>query len=289
MEAKGILRSVSLPYGPFEALWDRIIVPEETKKRLVAQAALEFTMRGKLDPGAVPLHGIILLVGPPGTGKTTLAKAIASKVVSTTGMKKARFLEVDPHELTSSSLGKSQRSVRELLNSTIAEHAEAGPLIVLLDEVETLAVDRSKLSMEANPIDVHRATDAVLASMDHLAEKYTNILFIATSNFEEALDQAFISRADLVVYIDKPAREACEAILKDTLSELGKQWKKIAALADHRDIKRVAESLVGFDGRQIRKIVLSACALDVETAIDPSRLTIDHLKKAIDSAKKERK
>jgi AAA+ superfamily predicted ATPase len=160
---------------------------------------------------------------------------------------------------------------------------------VLLDEVETLAVDRSKLSLEANPIDVHRATDAVLASLDHLAEKHTNILFIATSNFESALDQAFISRADLVVHVGHPTREACEAILKDTLLELGKQWKKISALAEHRDIKRVAEALVGFDGRKIRKIVVSACALDVEIAIDPNKLTIDHLKQAIDSAKKERK
>jgi len=59
-------------------------------------------------------------------------------------------------------MGKTQRAVSDLFSQSIAEAAAAAPTIVLLDEVETLAADRSKLSFDANPIDVHRATDAVL-------------------------------------------------------------------------------------------------------------------------------
>ncbi len=71
----------------------------------------------------------------------------------------------------------------------------------MLDEVETLAGNRFQMSMEANPIDVHRATDALLAGLDTLASKYKKLLFITTTNFEGAVDPAFISRADLVEYI----------------------------------------------------------------------------------------
>ena len=82
---------------------------------------------------------------------------------------------------------------------------------MLLDEVETLAADRSKMSMEANPVDVHRATDAVLTQLDQLAADYPQLLFLATSNFAGAIDEAFLSRADLVVTIDLPTPEACKA------------------------------------------------------------------------------
>ena len=71
----------------------------------------------------------------------------------------------------SSSHGRSQKAVERLFSETLAEAATQGPTIVLLDEVETLAADRGKLSLQANPIDVHRAVDAVLTSVDRLARE----------------------------------------------------------------------------------------------------------------------
>jgi pachytene checkpoint protein 2 len=53
----------------------------------------------------------------------------------------------------------------KLLEQTIPELAIGGATVVLIDEIETLGVDRQKLSLEANPIDVHRATDAVLTGL----------------------------------------------------------------------------------------------------------------------------
>jgi hypothetical protein len=52
--------------------------------------------------------------------------------------------------------------VEQLFSITLDEHASAGPTIMLLDEVETLFTDRAAMSMDANPIDVHRAVDAAL-------------------------------------------------------------------------------------------------------------------------------
>lgn len=283
---KGILHHCKLPDAKFDALWDRIILPAEKKNQLIAQILLEFTVRKEIERGALPLHGLILLAGPPGTGKTTLAKAAASKAAGLMRGRHLQFIEVEPHGLTSSSLGKSQREMHQFLTGTIAEYAGHGPLVVLLDEVETLAVDRQKLSLEANPIDVHRATDAVLAGLDHLAEQHPDLVFIATSNFESAVDGALLSRADLILHIDKPSQEACAVILEDTLSVMGKKWKKLTELPKRIHFKDAAKAAHGLDGRQIRKAVLQACTLSKEVAQDPDLLSIEQLIEALKSAKK---
>ena len=141
----------------YAGLWESIYVDGHLKDALLCQAILNFTFRPKVAPEAVPLHGIILLVGPPGTGKTSLAKGLASSVAATLSPRGhgLTYIEVEPHSLTSSAMGKSQRAVTELFRS-ISEHASQGPTFVLLDEVETLIADRTKLSMDANPIDVQR-------------------------------------------------------------------------------------------------------------------------------------
>lgn len=290
MNEKGILDKRLLPSPEFDEHWERIILPGSLKDQLQAQVLLELTLRSKIpSKAAIPLHGIILLVGPPGTGKTTVAKGVASAAAAKLKGGQVTFIEVEPHALTSSALGKSQREIRRFLEEVVTEHATQGPLIVLLDEVETLVADRSKMSLEANPIDVHRATDAMLAGLDNLAARFPRLLFIATSNFEGALDPAFISRADLILEIEKPSADACEAILTDTLNALGEEWPQVKKIPTHVEYKKLAQELVGMDGRQIRKSVISACTQDIQVVLNPGLLTIQHLKTSIKQSKKKLK
>ena len=227
---KGIDRRRVLPDPELGALWDSIIVDEHLKRQLLSQAVLNFTVRAKVPRSVLPLHGVILLVGPPGTGKTSLARGLGHRTAESFTGTSFQWLEVEPHKLTSSALGKTQRAVSDLFAQSIAESASAGPTIVLLDEVETLAADRSKMSFEANPVDVHRATDAVLVQLDALAERHPQLLFVATSNFPEAVDRAFTSRCDLVLDIPIPDQSACNRILNDCLKGLGDTYPAIRKL-----------------------------------------------------------
>jgi pachytene checkpoint protein 2 len=285
-EAEGVLDVWDLPDDGLRSEWEAIHVPAAQKKRLLSMAVLAAVVRPQVDRARVPLHGLIVLVGRPGTGKTTLARGLACRVAeSLPGAGTWRFLEVEPHALTSVGLGGSQKKVQRLLQETVAEHAAVGPLVVLLDEVETLAADRYKLSLDANPVDVHRATDAVLASLDDLARRFSNLLVLATSNFPEAIDAALLSRADLIETIEPPDRDGVELILRDTIAELANAWPALAKLPETAEFSRAVERAVGLDGRQLRKAVVVACALEPETAADPGLLSGPALVEGIDHAR----
>lgn len=277
-----IAEEVELPSTAFAAAWNSIKVEVGLKDRLVAGALLSLQLRQTFTFEEMPVHGMVVLSGPPGTGKTTLARGLANQVAQSLKGSRPRFVQIDPHALASASLGRSQKEVTRLFHEVIPERAAQGPCIVLLDEVETIAADRQKLSLDSNPVDVHRATDAALAGIDVLSRKHRNVLLIATTNFPEALDKAFLSRADAIEDIGLPSDAARLEIIEDALKQLASRWPALDAL--RKRSKEFVAASAGLDGRRLRKTVTFAAAETVETAKDPGRMTAHQLLQAIETA-----
>ena len=221
----GFLRWLTLPRNGWTEWWDRIYIDPDAKRRLRAHARFCLEHRGEHSRVGLPIHGIVLLHGPPGTGKSSIARGLANVVaqdlIEADVAEEIIFAEVDPHALPSQMLGESQRNAINLLEKSLPELADKGhPVIVVIDEVNSLAMRRSMASGGRDPVDVMRATEAVLRGIDYLAAAVSNVYVIATSNFVATIDEAMLDRLDLAVEFELPGLEERAQIVADSLTEV---------------------------------------------------------------------
>mmetsp|Transcript_31134 Transcript_31134/g.67391 ORF Transcript_31134/g.67391 Transcript_31134/m.67391 type:complete len:335 (-) Transcript_31134:2445-3449(-) len=176
---------------------------------------------------------VILLHGPPGTGKTSLCRALAHKLtvrLSDRFVNGGYLLEVHSHSLFSKWFSESGKLVSRLFDR-IREMVEDDPdalVCVLVDEVESLAAARSAGTgtgggggggSAGEPSDAVRAVNSLLTSIDRL-RRYGNVIVMTTSNISENVDVAFVDRADVKQYIGLPIVEARYEILRSCVLEL---------------------------------------------------------------------
>jgi pachytene checkpoint protein 2 len=280
---EGLIALTELPDPAWQDRWSRIVLDPGTKDRLLNFMLFSLRHRARLSPIGLPVHGLLVLAGPPGTGKTTLAGGLADETARALEGGPLLFVDIDPHSFPSQLLGESQRSTARLFERTLPDLARRGrPMVVLLDEVESLAVSRTGASLETNPVDVHRSTDAVLAGIDHVARTCPNVTFVATTNHRAGVDAAFLSRADVIEEVGYPGPEAIAAILADTLRELTP-----ANPIDPAALRNIATmcAAASVDARQVRKLVLRAVTSRRELALAPERIAADDLLDALEGAR----
>ncbi|MCE2524623.1 MAG: proteasome ATPase [Acidimicrobiia bacterium] len=158
----------------------------------------------------------ILLYGPPGCGKTLIAKAVANslatKVAAATGNENARsyFLNIKGPELLNKYVGETERQIRRVFQQARDRSAEGWPVIVFFDEMESLFRMRgSGISSDMESTVVPQ----LLAEIDGV-EALRNVIVIGASNREDLIDPAILrpGRLDVKIKIERPDVEAAAAI-----------------------------------------------------------------------------
>lgn len=249
----GFLQWTPLPNEAWKENWSRIYVDPAVKHRLLRFVQLMLFRRSGIDRIGLPLSGVALLSGPPGTGKTSLVRGLAHQLAADVGAERRLvFAEVDGHALPSQMLGESQRNVAHLLEESIPELAsQADGMIVLIDEIDGFAVNRGNAATGSDPVDVVRATEAVLRGIDRLAATDLPVAIIGTTNFPQLLDEAFLDRVDLVERLPLPDADTATTILRDSLEAMSNGGYE----PDVEGLERLGGQLVGLSGREIRHLV----------------------------------
>ncbi|MFH4978493.1 hypothetical protein AB6A40_005202 [Gnathostoma spinigerum] len=212
-----------LPCKEFDQIWENLIFDDDVKNELLSYiyAALRLSDRGA-DFSILRVNRLILLHGPPGTGKTSLCKGLAQKLAIRLGDRYIRsvFVEINSHSLFSKWFSESGKLVLKMFDQ-IEELAEDGRTLVfvLIDEVESLSMARSGAFNRNEPADAIRAVNALLTQIDRI-RRLSNVLVLTTSNISKMLDEAFIDRADLCRYIGQPSLRAVYSILLSCIHEM---------------------------------------------------------------------
>jgi len=271
-----------LPAREFHGMWENLIFDTDVKQQLLnyAQTTLLFSDKS-VDANIISWNRVVLLHGPPGTGKTSLCKALAQKL-SIRLSKRFRYgqlIEINSHSLFSKWFSESGKLVMKMFQRIEELITDPEALVfVLIDEVESLTAARSAAMSGSEPSDAIRVVNALLTQIDRI-KTYSNVLILTTSNITGAVDLAFVDRADIKQYIGPPSEEAIFTIYHSCITELKKRhiiarsnlpdlpMLKMMGLQENKAnstsfrLLEVARKSYGLSGRTLRKLPFIAHAM----------------------------
>jgi len=218
-----------------ELSWDEVGGLEEVKDRLKESIDWPLTKPELFEHFGINAPRGILLFGAPGTGKTLLAKAIATEA-------EANFITVKGPELFSKWVGESEKAIREVFKKA----GQASPSIIFLDEFESIGAHRSANTDSSGGQVNNRMVDQLLTCMDGV-ESLDGVVIVAATNRPEMIDKALLrsGRFERVLHIPPPDEASRREILviHSRKMPLGKF-----------DITDFAKQLEGYTGADIEAV-----------------------------------
>jgi len=197
--------------------------------------------------GMQPSKGV-LFYGPPGCGKTLLAKAIANEC-------QANFISIKGPELLTMWFGESESNVREVFDKA----RQASPCVLFFDELDSIARARGSGASDGGGAG-DRVINQILTEIDGVGVK-KNVFVIGATNRPDILDPAIMrpGRLDQLVYIPLPDRKSRIQIFKATLRK--------SPLSKEIDLETLAKATSGFSGADITEICQRACKFAIRESI----------------------
>ena len=222
----------------------------------------------------------ILLYGPSGTGKTLLAKAVATE-------SEANFISVRGPELLSKWVGESERGIREVFRRA----RQASPCVIFFDEIDALAPTRG---MGGDSMVTERVVSQLLTELDGI-QNLTGVVVLAATNRMELIDPALLraGRFDKLVLVPLPDKEARKSILQIHMKGVPK--------AKDVDVDRIVEMTEGFSGADMAALTNTAVSIvlqqfvskypepeDAKKHVDDAIVKMEHFSEAIKKVRSSR-
>src|SRR5437667_3925681 len=263
--------------------WDEVGGLAAVKREL--QEAVEWPMKyptlysklGHRMPRGILLHG------PSGTGKTLLAKAVATE-------SEANFISVRGPELLSKWVGESERGIRDIFRRA----RQASPCIIFFDEIDSIAPVRGM----SESVVTEKVVSQLLTELDGI-ESLHEVVVIAATNRADMIDRAMIrpGRFDKIELVPMPDKEGRIKILQISSSgiPIDKEMGTANGInADFVDLEKIAESAEGLSGADVAAIANTAASLvihefiekypdpkDAEKQVGNSKVTMRHFEEAL--------
>jgi SpoVK/Ycf46/Vps4 family AAA+-type ATPase len=210
---------------------DEIILSEDQEKR-IEKIAKAMEQRDFLREIGVKDVGKMLFIGPPGTGKTTMARNLSKRF-------KIPILEARLSMIVSEYLGETSRNIDRIFSLA----KKLAPCILFIDEFDYIAKRRTSDEHAA----LKRAVNTLLKAVDEISLVEDGVLLIAATNHPDLLDKAVWRRFDEVVEFPLPDEEMRKRILRYLLRNIGEY-----------DVEVLAEKTEGFSGSDLKMIVRDA-------------------------------
>jgi len=217
--------------------WDDVGGLEEIKNEL--KEAVEWPLKYPelfQKAGIRPLNGI-LLFGPPGCGKTLLAKAIATESQS-------NFISIKGPEVFSKWVGESEKAIREIFRKA----RQAAPSIIYFDEIDAISSGRGEYAGTQTFASI---VNQILVEMDGI-ENRKGIVTIASTNRPDIVDPAFLrpGRFDRLIYVEAPDFDSRIKILEVHTKDM--------PLTDDISLKHIAQLTEGYSGADLENLCREA-------------------------------